>query len=122
MEKEMKKHLWEVEHDYYCNDGNYFSSDCGMEFNTWSDFLSEFGDYDFDMNLLFRWDWKLDENPSEDKYYRDGNLHIYWLGQRKGIYQFSIVRVCKADEENVIKFLKPRWEHMKKLWDGISNN
>lgn len=43
------KHLWEVEHDYYCNDGNYFSNDCGMEFNTWSDFLSEFGDSDFDM-------------------------------------------------------------------------
>ena len=71
------EHLWEVEHDYYCNDGNYFSNDCGMEFNTWSDFLSEFGDSDFDMNLLFRWDWKLDEHPSEDKYYRDGNLHIY---------------------------------------------
>jgi hypothetical protein len=121
MEEVTKKHLWEVDHPYYCAMGNYFSNDAYLEFSTWSAFLEEFGKADFAMNLLFRFDWNLDENPSEDMYYRDGVLNIYWMAQRKGRNFSSHVRVCKADESKVIEFLKPRWEYMKKLWEGISD-
>jgi len=121
------KHLWEVDHPYYCNEGNYFASsqECGDEFKSFADFLSEHGDSDFDLNLVFRWDWsEQDENTGEPNYngddnYRNGKLKIFWMGQRKGLYRWSIVEVCRADEPAVIAFLKPRWEHMKLLWEPI---
>jgi len=118
------KHLWEIDHPYYCNQGNYYSNDCHDHHKTWASFIAEYGGCDFDMNLVFRFDWHLGSEhelpPSEDPYYRDGKLLIFWLGQRKGIYRYSTVEVCRADEPAVIEFLKPRWEHMIKLWEGIS--
>jgi hypothetical protein len=50
------KHLWEVDHSYYCSDQNYFSADCHQEFECWADFLEEESDADLDMNLVFRFD------------------------------------------------------------------
>jgi hypothetical protein len=120
------KHLWEVDHPYYCNLGNYFDNNCGREYACWDEFLSEFGDSDMDMNLLFRWDWKVNTDddgtpiPNADPYYRDGTLEIFWMGQRKGIYQFSTVQVCKADEPRVIEFLRPRLMHLLSLWEPMN--
>lgn len=53
------KHLWEVKHRYYCNEGNYFSSDpsLGPRYKAFADFMEEWGDADPDYNLIFRWDW-----------------------------------------------------------------
>jgi hypothetical protein len=114
----MPRHLWEIDHPYYCNEGNYFSRACGSYFKSWADFLTEWGDADIDYNLLFRFDWVEGEDHelpvfNGDEHYRNGRLKIFWMGQRKGIYQFSIVDVCRADEPDVIAFLRPRWEHLK---------
>jgi hypothetical protein len=123
-----EKHLWEVKHDYYCNEGNYYASKQPYrEFKNWADFMEEFGDSDMDMNLLFRWDWNPikyaedDETPvwSKDDNYRDGQLLLFWMGQRKGLYQWSVVEVCKADEPEIIKFLEPRLKHLMKLWEPL---
>ena len=116
------KHLWEVNHPYYCNLGNYYSNEPGAEFKSWADFLAEYGDADFDYNLLFRFDWKEEEDRPHkgDDNYRNGRLEIFWMGQRKGLYNFSIIEVCRADEPAVIEFLKPRWEHMKRLWEPLA--
>ena len=120
-----KKHLWEAEHAYYCNLGNYFNNDCGSEFKSFQDFLAEFGDSDMDYNLLFRWDWKEDdpetgENSFKgDVNYRNGRLELFWMGQRKGLYQYSVVEVCRADEPAVIAFLKPRMAHLLSLWSPL---
>jgi hypothetical protein len=35
-------HLWEMDHPYYCSEGNYFNNECHAEFATWSDFLKVF--------------------------------------------------------------------------------
>lgn len=121
------KHLWEVDHDYYCNEGNYFSNDCGEHYKSWSEFISAEGDAEMNYNLVFRWDWTSDtdetgEDISHDKFddnYRGYFLKIFWMGQRKGIYRYSIVEVCRADEPKVIEFLKPRWEHLKSLWSPL---
>lgn len=118
----MSKHLWEIKHPYYCHDGNYFTGESvETEYGSWTNFLEEEGDSDFDMNLLFRWDWH-EADPDEEKL---GNstavLKLYWMGQRKGLYRYSTVHVTDADEPAVIEWLTNRWQHIRLLWEGISN-
>ena len=117
------KHLWEIDHPYYCNEGNYYARESVCdEYKRWQDFLSEYNDADFDMNLVFRFDWFEEEGSyTGDDNYRNGVLKVFWMGQRKGLYRYSTVDVCRADEASVIEFLKPRWEHMRLLWEPISN-
>lgn len=124
-------HLWEIDHPYYCNDGNYFASGNDQptcHYKTFGEFIEAEGDSDFDLNLIFRWDWQEGEDyglptvkEDQDVYYRNGRLCIYWMGQRKGLYRWTTIEVCRADESDIIKFLKPRWNHMRKLWEGISS-
>lgn len=118
--------LWEVEHDYYCNEGNYFagSAECSANYKRWQDFIAEQGDGDLDMNLLFRWDWvapRKDGRETEiewqgDENYRDSELKLFFMGQRKGLYRWVTVDVCRADEAAIREWLSVRWQHMKKLW------
>lgn len=111
------KHLWEVNHAYYCNLGNYYSNGCGHSYESFRDFMSEWGNTDMDYNLLFRWDWKcenLDDDESPTGY---DSLEIFWMLQRKGAYLFCEIKVTKKDEQAVIDFLIPRWEYMKSLWE-----
>ena len=122
----MDKHLWEVNHPYYCNEGNYFATrDVETYYRSFADFLEEWGDADLDYNLLFRWDWvETDPETEESNFngdinYRNGKLKLFWMGQRKGLYQYSIVEVCRADEADVIEFLKPRHEYLKSLWEPL---
>lgn len=116
--------LWEIKHPYYCNEGLYFGtgSSGGVDdhFRTFAEFAAEYADADFDYNLVFRWDWQEDNAFNGDVNYRNGRLLVFWMIQRKGYHRWSTVEVCRADEPAVIEFLKPRWEHMKKLWEGIS--
>ena len=123
------KHLWEVSHPYYCNDGNYYSNDTHATYNSFDEFLEEFGSSDPDMNLLFRFDWKafdpdnydeeeLADLTDEDK---SDKLFIYWMGQRKGLFYSSEVNVKKDDEQRVIKFLRPRLTHLMSLWTPLIN-
>lgn len=121
----MTKHLWEADHAYYCNEGNFFANshqlDAG-EYDTFEGFLEEEGDSDMDYNLLFRWDW-IEEDPETgestfngDEHHRNGQLKLFWMGQRKGLYRWSVIDVCRADEPAVIAFLKPRLAHLMSLW------
>ena len=123
--------LWEIDHPYYCNEGNYYAADNRSHpivFGTWSQFLDEFGNADFDLNLLFRWDWKEGEESPEnsnftgDPYYRNGTLLLFWMGQRKGLYFWSEISVCRADEDAVRAFLQPRLDHLIKLWAPLAPN
>lgn len=120
------KHLWEVQHSYYCNLGTYNVTDTGGYFKTWTEFYNDFKDADKDYNLLFRWDWiEVDDNNNptynSDDYYRNGKLYIFWIGQRKGLYRYDIIEVCRKDEPEVIKFLHTHFEHLQKLWEPIYN-
>jgi hypothetical protein len=88
--------------------------------------LDEYGNSDLDMNLVFRFDWvETDAETEEPNYtgddnYRNGTLKIFWMGQRKGYYHWSLVEVCRADEQAVIDFLRPRWEHLKVMWAPLA--
>ena len=126
------KHLWETDHPYYCNDGNYFASyDQAVEtFECWADFLSEWDDSDLDMNAIFRWDWKEpipddydhDDPDRPDRwdgtgYHRYAKLHVYFVGQRKARFHTIIVDVCRDDEPGIIKFLHPRFQNLLSMWE-----
>ena len=116
-----KQRLWEVEHPYYCNEGNYFNNNCGTHFKNLSEFLAEWGDADPDYNLLFRWDWDETNEDGDftfngDRNYRNGVLKCFWMGQSKGLYTFCTVEVCRSDEPAVTEFLKPRLAHLLCLW------
>lgn len=133
--------LWEVDHPYYCNQGNYYSNDCGeAKYATWADFYSEMGESDPDMNLLFRWDWQECEECDDtgdgqkcdlgkacpalrcaaDHNYRGGKLLLFWMGQRKGLFFYSVVQVCRADESLVRAWLQSRLMHLMKLWAPLA--
>lgn len=122
----MSKHLWEVDHPYYCQEGNYFSSDCRVSYGSWQDFLDSDGGGDFDLNLVFRWDWEMPKDDEEnvklnpDTYYRDGELKLFFMTQRKGFNRSVSVSVCQADEPTVREWLQPRLEHLLKLWEPIA--
>lgn len=123
----MTKHLWEVEHPYYCAEGNYYAPGNDQPtayFKSLADFMAEEGDADMDLNLLFRWDWREGAewdlgNFNGDIHYRNGRLLLFFMGQRKGLYRWVEIEVCRADEPQVIEWLRPRFEHMLKLWAPI---
>lgn len=123
----MAKHLWEIDHPYYCNHGNYYASqDPTTHYRSWAAFHDEWNDADKDYNLVFRWDWKEGEDHDLPKFngdvnYRNGLLCVYFMGQRKGLYQWMTVDVCRADEPAIRKYLEPQWEYMRGLWEGISD-
>lgn len=127
------RRLWEVVHPYYCNEGSYFSDDCGQHVKSWQDFVAAEGDADKDYNLLFRWDWEA-PRPGEsgdydsecpirwvgDENYRDCELKLFYMGQRKGVYRYVIVEVCRADEPAVKVWLQERFDYMLRLWEPFS--
>lgn len=123
----IKQHLWEVKHPYDCTEGQYTSSQHNFktifEYESFSDFLEEWGNADLDYNLVFRWDWEEatdeDEEPipfSGDVHEKNGTLKIFFMMQRKGYHSCSLVKVCRADEPAVIEFLTPRMEVLRRLW------
>jgi hypothetical protein len=122
------KHLWEVDHPYYCNQGNYFATggqETSTRYKSWAEFFTEEGDCDPDYNLLFRWDWQEGElcDAAEfngDVNYRNGVLLLFWMGQRKGLYRWSEVEVCRADEPAVREFLQSRFDYLKRVWEPLT--
>jgi hypothetical protein len=108
----MAQHLWEVDHDYYCNRSNFFSNECEQAFDSWELFLEAEGDAEFNSNLLFRWDW----DPKAK------TLTLFWMGQRKGLFRSTLIRGMHPDEEQSVReWLIKRWAHLHKLWSPISD-
>ena len=100
-----------IEHDYYCNESNYYSNEPTSSFDTFKDFYNEYQDADVDMNLVFRWD--LREYKDSGKYYMD----IYIIQQRKGIYTpIHISSFGKSDISNFIKYIQPHIDKLKSIW------
>jgi hypothetical protein len=53
-------HLWEIDHPYYCAEGNYFKTGQHSTWDSWQAFAEDtvFTTGDRDLNFLFRWDWR----------------------------------------------------------------
>jgi len=110
-------HLWEIEHPYYCSSNNYFSNDCCKKYETWKEFYEEEGGSDFDLNLLFRFDWRTPESG----WVEEGGdiLELFYVQQRKGLFRSVIIKINRDEEEDVIKFLTSRFRWLLKLWSPL---
>lgn len=113
-----EKHLWEVEHSYYCNQSNYF--DAGNHYyagyESWQEFQETEGNNDLDLNLVFRWDWTKHDEDLEEGETPEQILSIFWVLQRKGIFRCTEVRVTAENEPAVKEWLGKRFQHLMKLW------
>lgn len=119
------KHLWEYDHPYYCNEGNYLASpvrdaelDCWGKCDSWADFVDEWGNSDPDLNLVFRWDWHAHhlEWPED---YPDGEHHVlslFFMLQRKAFNKSVQVSVTAEDEPAVREWLQERARSMIAIW------
>jgi len=119
-----EKHLWEIEHPYYCNEGNCFAPSHNQpttSYESWADFVEDEGASDLDMNLVFRWDWRK-ADPNEEAWCNKTDvLLLFFMGQRKGLYRWVEITVQDSDEQAIRDWLSIRWEHLRRLWQGISD-
>ena len=115
------KRLWEIKHAYHC------TTEHGMnEYDTFEDFMDEWGDADQDYNLMFRWDWS-ERDPETDEVNeftgdmdaRIGTLSVFFAAQRKGYIVGAEVKVCRNDEPAVIEYLTKGQAYLNKLWEPL---
>jgi len=110
-----------MDHDYYCNNSNYYSNEAALEYRTWEEFYNEFGQADVDMNLCFRWDVKEiligEEETPTGRYC----MYVYIMGQRKGKFvPVSIGSVLEENIPSITKYLGMHWEKLDSIWSPIS--
>jgi hypothetical protein len=128
--------LWDVDHPYYCSDANYYVGGepkrypwgvqeghvpwDHVEFESWDDF--DWKDSDPDMNLLFRWDWKVPDPDDYDEGEDLGpeKLYLYWMLQRKGRFMIVSFPVQRDEEPAIREWLETRWQHMRRLWEPFA--
>ena len=108
MEFTMTESLFDSDHAFYCSEENYFRRDTTQDFPSWQSFIDAEGGLDFDMNLLFRWDWK------------ENFLKLFWMGQRKGLYRSNRIAVRHADQPAIRAWLQPRLDHLLGLWSPLT--
>lgn len=110
-------HLWEVDHPYYCNEGNFFRRGLAHRYDSWRELHAEWGGNDPDLNLVFRWDWKryeADELGAESE-----ELTIFWMLQRKGMNVSTSCPVTAEDEPSVRAWLEERAKTLRAIWAPI---
>lgn len=107
-------HLWEPDHPYYCAKGNYYSTGCHQDYRTWGEFIESCGDWDLDMNLLFRWDWCKPDSGIM------GELELHYVGQRKASLWSISVSVHPDEEPLVRAWLQPRLDHLLMMWAPLT--
>lgn len=98
------------DYDYYCSDNNYYSKDAGMSWDSFQDFYNEYKDADVDMNLIFRWDVR----SNEDKSFC---MEVFIMQQRKGIFAPHFIQEVRESDFNDIKtLLQPHFDKLTKNW------
>lgn len=113
-------------HSYYCNDSNYFSSEVGESFDTWSEFKSEWLDeklsIDHDYNHCFRFDINPLFDPDLDiEYDNRFSLHLYMMLQRKGIFiPIVIEEIFQEDMAEIKEYLHACWGYLQGQWEEFS--
>jgi hypothetical protein len=119
------RHLWEIDHPYYCTQGNYYAragEGLHTSYESWTDFYQDWGAEDPDLNLVFRWDWqRFDPDDYEpDQEVPADVLQVFWVLQRKAILRSTSCVVTEADEPAVRKWLNERARTITAIWEPIN--
>ena len=122
-----ERHLWEPEHPYYCEQGNYLadsSIEAHYQFPSWEEFhefatTSEF-EYE-DLNLVFRWDWVKPalEDYEEGEELPSDKLMLYVVQQRRAFNLSYEVDVTEKDESAITEWLIERAKKMTSIWQPV---
>ena len=114
--------LSEVDHPYYCCEGNYYKAGHHSRYDSWAEFVENGGllyDGDLDLNLLFRWDW-IAPDPSlyaeGEEVSTEHTLSLFFMIQRKGFNLSVDVEVTPDDEPAVRAWLEVRAQRMREMW------
>ncbi|NUL13259.1 hypothetical protein [Streptomyces lunaelactis] len=111
-------HLWEIDHPYYANEGNYYKAGLHNQFASWDEFMTTtFFDGDRDLNLLYRWDWR---KPGHHEWDGPEYLLLFFMLQRKAICCSVEIPVTEADEPRVRWFLEDCAQAMRATWEPIA--
>lgn len=142
-----RPHLWEIDHPYYCTEGNFYKNGCHTNFDSWAEFATPASftaagptgnvlyDWDDDLNFLFRWDWNKadkdnyflqpgdpdDETADYEEAKKTDTLLLFFMAQRKGRNMSAQVTVTEADEPAVRAWLEGKAEYMRKIWAPLLN-
>ncbi|MGW7435679.1 hypothetical protein [Streptomyces sp. NPDC054849] len=110
--------LWEIDHPYYCNEGNYFKGGQHTTWLSWENFRKEtvYVTGDRDLNLLFRWDWR---KPGFCDWDGEEYLLLFFVIQRKGFNCSHQVKVTEADEPAIRAWLAECAQTMRALWEPL---
>jgi len=114
------QHLWEIDHPYYAQEGNYYSRDqqCHTRFASWDEFTeTTFFDGDRDLNLLYRWDW---QKPGFHEWDGEEQLKLFFILQRKAICCSVEMSITEAEEPRVRWFLQECAQTMRAVWEPIA--
>ncbi len=113
--------LWDAKHPYYAQEGDYFE-----RYARWEDFFEEEGDANINMNLVYRFDWKvltaddLDEGANFDF----DQLCLYFVEQRRARLRSVEIRIERKDRERVeplvAEYLRPRLQRLLEIWSPLS--
>lgn len=117
-----EQRLWEINHPYYCNEGNYFERGMHEVYQSWADFYEDWGTNDPDLNLVFRWDWKRADptDYADDEEVPPDRLFAYWVLQRKAILRSTECVITEADEPAVRAWLAERAKTIAAIWQPIA--
>jgi hypothetical protein len=113
------QHLWEIDHPYYCEPGNFFKNGQHTNFDSWQQFVDEtlFATGDPDLNLLFRWDW---HKPGHHDWDGPEQLLLFFVLQRKSFNCSVQIAVTEADEPAVRAWLAERAKTITAIWAPIT--
>lgn len=130
------KHLWEIDHPYYCAEGNYYAppAECYSRYESWEEFarttkddtweeifIDKTGgnalyDFDDDLNMLWRWDWVHQEAEPEFEIEESHTLNLYFMMQRKARCASAHVTVQPKDEPAIREWLSQKASYVAKVW------
>lgn len=113
------RHLWEIDHPYYMSDGMWNAGDCHFEWDSWADFIAEYGDADIDYNRVHRWDWRHGDGWELPEGVTDV-LCVYIIHQRKAMLVSHEIIVTRDQEPQIIAYLEPHWEQEREIWEPFA--
>ena len=109
--------LEQTQHSYYCE---CWESQRTSEYENWEAFKKEGLDYDFDYNLLFRFDIDFHDDP-EDEHVGTYTLKLHHALQRHGYEQWHAVihNIKEEDMVEIEEHLKKAIKHLMEMWKEI---